>query len=145
MYTSTKVEIIHHQQICIKINVKGNSGRRRRLRGRKESRRGREGTTEGQLEDLSGEAEKEFLHSTLMFTSLTYSLLVLRLPLTSDQYHFHQHPVFCSCPFFRRVLHLFLDLFPLLFAPKSLVSTPKDLRLPPWFLSVSRGLDTWPL
>ena len=58
---------------------------------------------------------------------------------------FHQHQVFCSCPFFRRVLRLFPDLFPLLFAPKSLISTPMALPLFPWFLSVSRGLDTWPL
>ena len=76
----------------------------------------------GQMEDLRGEAEKEFLDSTLTFTSSTTARWCWGSlwPLTSDQCHSHQHPVFCSCPFFRRVSHLFLDLFPLLFAPNSL-------------------------
>lgn len=71
MYTSTKAEMIHCQQICMRRNVKGNSsGRRGRPRGRKKRLRGREEATEGQMEDLRRETKKEFICSKLMFTSL---------------------------------------------------------------------------
>ena len=143
LYTSTKVEIIHHQQICIKINVKGNSGRRRRLRGRKERRRGREGTPEGQTEDRGGRQRRN------SFTAHWCSLHWLQpagaeAPFDLWPVSFPSAPCLLLVPFLHESLASFPGPVPSSLCSQITYSAPMAPPLPPWFLSASRGLDTWP-
>lgn len=116
--------------------------------GRKGDGREERGATEGQMEDLRREAEKELICSKLMVIALTYSPLQLSLSLVSD--HSHLQPPPAPSPF---ALAPSPGESPAA-CPKPVPSSPLcsqithstflALHLLPWPLSFPGGLDTSP-